>query len=337
MKIDRQLIIQLTKEVIEESNTSKAKCLVEAMSQKTDVISYLKDNPDASNQEVADALGIRKNNVAGLRSILRKEGILPAKGDTLEPKLKPIKDKPIKKSPTKQKTKSKTHTKLDINPNHKKIIDSYIQGWEVNPNFNLKDFRIDSIQVSGIEFDGNRWDASALTIIPLNPIDDFESIGIIVFNNGLRFIVEHDSFAGDFDTPMDLIDFYSSFNNGQSVVNTIKENKAKTEAFELGRRSSKRLLKDVQGVYNENHKKTIKKIIDTETLPDNIDDSLIDSINELFKNIEIISVKKEDILKALFKENKLLTKEQFKESLLNFESSVLNKQPGDDIRIKFED
>ncbi len=84
-------------------------------------------------------------------------------------------------------------------------------------------------------------------------------------------------------------------------------------------------------------KKAIQKIIDSATIPDNIDDNLIAAINELFKNIEIVLVKKEDVLKAIFKENELLTKEQFKEALLNFESSVLSKQKGDDIRIKFED
>ena len=81
MKITKRQLKQLVKEVVEESNTSEADGLVEDMSQKTDVISYLQDNPDASNAEVADALGIRKNNVAGLRSRLRKEGLLPTKGE----------------------------------------------------------------------------------------------------------------------------------------------------------------------------------------------------------------------------------------------------------------
>ena len=88
---------------------------------------------------------------------------------------------------------------------------------------------------------------------------------------------------------------------------------------------------------DDTNKKIIKNIIESERLPDSIDDSLIHSINELFKNIEIISVKKSEILYALFKENELLTKEQFKEALLNLESSILQKQKGDDIRIKFEE
>jgi hypothetical protein len=68
-----------------------------------------------------------------------------------------------------------------------------------------------------------------------------------------------------------------------------------------------------------------------------LDNDLVQAINQLFKNIEIIPVKKDEILKALFKENELLTKQQFKEALMNFETQVLSKQKGDDIRIKFEE
>ena len=57
----------------------------------------------------------------------------------------------------------------------------------------------------------------------------------------------------------------------------------------------------------------------------------------MFKNIDIIPVKKEDILKALFVENELLTREQFHETLLNFENSVLKQKHGNEIRIKFEE
>ena len=88
---------------------------------------------------------------------------------------------------------------------------------------------------------------------------------------------------------------------------------------------------------NETAKTQIQKIIALAQLPELIDDNLIQAINQLFKNIEIIPVKKEQILKALFKENELLTKQQFKETLMNFENQVLSKQKGDDIRIKFED
>ena len=85
------------------------------------------------------------------------------------------------------------------------------------------------------------------------------------------------------------------------------------------------------------HKKSIQSIIDRGVLPDNLDESLVSAINELFKNIEIIAVKKDLILKALFKENELLTREQFHEAILNFENSVLKQKPGEDIRIKFKE
>jgi len=64
----------MIKSVVEESNTIVGDELNEEMSQKTDVIDYMDENPDATNQEIADALGIKKNNVAGIKSLLRKQG-----------------------------------------------------------------------------------------------------------------------------------------------------------------------------------------------------------------------------------------------------------------------
>jgi len=87
---------------------------------------------------------------------------------------------------------------------------------------------------------------------------------------------------------------------------------------------------------SDSSRKEIQAIIDTGKMPDSLDDSIITAINEMFKDIRIVSVTKKQILTALFRENELLTREQFKEAILNFEVSVL-RQNGDDIRIKFED
>jgi hypothetical protein len=87
----------------------------------------------------------------------------------------------------------------------------------------------------------------------------------------------------------------------------------------------------------DEQRKIIKSVIDTGKFPESIDNSLVQAINELFKNIRIVPVKKDEILKALFKENELLTREQFHEAVLNFEQSVLKQNQGDDIRIKFEE
>jgi hypothetical protein len=88
---------------------------------------------------------------------------------------------------------------------------------------------------------------------------------------------------------------------------------------------------------SEQYKKDIQSIISTWKFPENMDDSFIMAVNEMFKNIDIIPVKKDDILKALFVENELLTREQFHEALLNFENSVLKRKQGNEIRIKFEE
>lgn len=113
----------------------------------------------------------------------------------------------------------------------------------------------------------------------------------------------------------------------------IKEEYTKTAISEIQKNKDQLDIAKI----DDTSKKKIRKIIEVKRFPDNLDSALIESINELFKNIEIISIKKSEILNALFKENELLTKEQFKEALFNLESSVLKRQTGDDVRIKFEE
>jgi len=122
MKITKRQLKQLVKEVVEESNTSEADGLVEDMSQKTDVISYLQDNPDASNAEVADALGIRKKNVTGLRSRLRKEGLLPVKGEKSAKKEDTTKDEiTVENDPDVKSQESSTNTVVSCPSNMKDL------------------------------------------------------------------------------------------------------------------------------------------------------------------------------------------------------------------------
>jgi hypothetical protein len=130
---------------------------------------------------------------------------------------------------------------------------------------------------------------------------------------------------------------YSKINTeGNQISERLKE--IKNEYSDTAITEIKKNAKQLELVkISSSAKAQIQNIIDKGKMPDVLDDDLIQAINELFKNIAIIPVKKDEILKALFKENELLTKQQFKEALMNFENMVLNKQKGDDIRIKFED
>jgi ABC-type cobalamin/Fe3+-siderophores transport system ATPase subunit len=84
-------------------------------------------------------------------------------------------------------------------------------------------------------------------------------------------------------------------------------------------------------------RQSIQKIVETGNMTEILDDGLILTINELFKDIKIIRIKKNEILNYLFKENELLTRDQFKETIINFENAVLGDETGNDIRIKFEE
>ena len=152
---------------------------------------------------------------------------------------------------------------------------------------------------------------------------DIETLYKIPFHTACNFLKE----------PRDYSKIESEAKNISKSLVKIKDEYTQTAISEIKKNAGQLELVIISADY----KKAIQQIINSGKLPESLDDGLINAINDLFKDIKIISVKKQDILKALFKENELLTKEQFKEALLNFESSVLKQQNGDDIRIKFEE
>jgi hypothetical protein len=133
--------------------------------------------------------------------------------------------------------------------------------------------------------------------------------------------------------PRDYSKIQSEAKNISKRLEEIKNEYIQTAIAEIKKNSHQLELIKI----SPSDKKSIQKIITDGSLTDNLDDSLINAINELFKGIKIISVKKSDMLKMLFKENELLTKEQFKEALFNFENSVLRQEKDENIRIKFEE
>jgi hypothetical protein len=155
------------------------------------------------------------------------------------------------------------------------------------------------------------------------PSLDIESLYKIPFHTACNFLKE----------PRDYSKIQTEAQNISRRIAGIKEGYTQTAISEIKKNAKQLELVKI----SDANKTAIQKIINTGTIPDMLDDSLIRAINELFKDFKIVAVKKADILKFLFKENQLLTREQFKEAILNFESSVLSGQKGDDIRIKFEE
>lgn len=85
------------------------------------------------------------------------------------------------------------------------------------------------------------------------------------------------------------------------------------------------------------HKKKIAAIIKTGKFTDDLNAKLVESINQLFVDIRIVTLKKEDVLNALFKKDELITLDQLREAFLNLEQKITKDHKGQEIRIKIED
>jgi hypothetical protein len=83
-------------------------------------------------------------------------------------------------------------------------------------------------------------------------------------------------------------------------------------------------------------KKTIAAIIKSGKFPDDINEKLVESINKLFVDIKIVTLKKEDVLNALFKKDELITLDQLRENFFNLEQKISKENKGQEIRIKIE-
>lgn len=83
-------------------------------------------------------------------------------------------------------------------------------------------------------------------------------------------------------------------------------------------------------------KKSIATIIKSGKLPDSLSQPLIEAINKLFVDIKVVTLKKEDVLNALFKKDELITLDQLKEAFFNLEQKLQRENKGQEIRIKIE-
>lgn len=87
---------------------------------------------------------------------------------------------------------------------------------------------------------------------------------------------------------------------------------------------------------SEELKKSIKDIFTTGCIPSPLTSQLIYAINKLFIDIKIVTLKKEDVLKSLFKKDELITLDQLREAFFNFEQKIKQENKGEEIRLKLE-
>ena len=85
------------------------------------------------------------------------------------------------------------------------------------------------------------------------------------------------------------------------------------------------------------HKKSIEQIIAKEELPADITSSLIASINKLFVDIEVVSLKQQDLVNRIFKKNELVTLIQIQQAFFNLYQELEKDHKGKEVRFKIEE
>jgi len=85
------------------------------------------------------------------------------------------------------------------------------------------------------------------------------------------------------------------------------------------------------------HKKAIEQIIAKEELPEDINNGLIASINKLFVDIEVVSLKQQDLVNRVFKKNELVTLSQIQQAFFNLYNELEKDHKGKEVRFKIEE
>jgi len=116
------------------------------------------------------------------------------------------------------------------------------------------------------------------------------------------------------------------------TLKSIHKDYMDTAITEIKRKESQLVLVKIPA----DHKKAIAAIIKKGKLPDDLNAKLVESINKLFVDIKIVTLKKDEVLDALFKKDELVTIDQLKEAFLNLEQKILKDHEGEEIRIKIE-
>jgi hypothetical protein len=88
---------------------------------------------------------------------------------------------------------------------------------------------------------------------------------------------------------------------------------------------------------SDSQKQMIQSIIDNNTLPNVIDDSFVRAVNELFKNIKIVTLNKAKVITSIFGNNDLVTVRQMETAFYDLVEKIKKENKGEEIRIKIED
>ena len=88
---------------------------------------------------------------------------------------------------------------------------------------------------------------------------------------------------------------------------------------------------------SDSQKQMIQGIIDTNKLPASIDDSFVRAVNELFKNIKIVTLNKAKVIASIFGNNDLVTVRQMENAFYDLVEKIKKENKGEEIRIKIQE
>lgn len=146
-------------------------------------------------------------------------------------------------------------------------------------------------------------------------------------------------FGTPFDTRSNFMkndrDYSGIESEGKNIDTTIKsifEDYEANTINELRNKSEQLILVNIP----EDQKKAIEEIIISGELPEGLNQQLIDAINKLFVDIKIVHLKKDDIIKALFKKDELVTLSQINEAFFNLKEKLEREHKGQEVRFKID-
>lgn len=88
---------------------------------------------------------------------------------------------------------------------------------------------------------------------------------------------------------------------------------------------------------SDSQKQMIQGIVANNKLPNVIDDSFVRAVNELFKNIKIVTLNKAKVITSIFGNNDLVTVRQMETAFYDLVEKIKKENKGEEIRIKIEE
>lgn len=162
-----------------------------------------------------------------------------------------------------------------------------------------------------------------------NDLNSYKAIDVDIdelyhnpFDNGSMFMKR----------PHNYGDINAIINNIENDVNTIYKEYCNATVKEIIKNKDQLKLARL----SDNQREMLQGVIDTNKLPNSIDDSFVRAVNELLKNIKIVTLNKSKVISSIFGNNDLVTVRQMETAFYDLVEKIKKENKGEEIRIKIE-